>query len=67
MSATDVQSAPGPSRVPMKHILTPAHLAAFKRSPTYQEVTQFIEELNESIVGLKIADVQSSQVSHDPF
>lgn len=57
-------TAPGPSRlVPTKHILTPAHLAAFKRSDTHREVTQFIHELNDAIVGLKISDVQPTSVS----
>jgi serine/threonine-protein phosphatase 2A activator len=42
---------------PTKHILSPAHLAAFKRSSTHQEIIQFIDDLNTSIIGKKLSDV----------
>jgi serine/threonine-protein phosphatase 2A activator len=49
---------------PTKHILSPAHLAAFKRSSTHHEITQFIDDLNTSIVGKKISDmVKGTEVS----
>ncbi|KAI9632281.1 putative Phosphotyrosyl phosphatase activator, partial [Dioszegia hungarica] len=47
---------------PTKHILTPIHLAAFQRSPTYRDVTTFIDDLNESVIGLQLADVKPSPV-----
>lgn len=48
--------------IPTKHILTPIHLAAFQRSPTYRDVTTFIDDLNESVIGLQLADVKPSPV-----
>lgn len=38
-------------RIPTKHILSPAHLAAFRRSPTHQIIVDFIDDLNDSVVG----------------
>jgi serine/threonine-protein phosphatase 2A activator len=44
-------------RQPSKHILSTAHLAAFRRSTTHEEITQFISDLNSSIVGKTLNDV----------
>ena len=43
-------------RKPSKKILSPAHLSAFQRSSTHQELLEFITDLNESIVGKKLSD-----------
>jgi hypothetical protein len=50
------------SSIPTKHILTPIHLAAFQRSPTYRDLTTFIDELNESVIGLQLGDIKPSPV-----
>lgn len=42
--------------VPRKCILSPAHLAAFKRSPTHQSIVEFIDDLNSSIVDKTLDD-----------
>jgi serine/threonine-protein phosphatase 2A activator len=39
---------------PTKRILSPAHLAAFQRSKTHDELLSFIDALNDSIVGEKL-------------
>jgi hypothetical protein len=44
-------------RQPSKHILSPAHLAAFRRSTTHDEITEFISDLNSSIIGKTLNDV----------
>ena len=41
---------------PSKRILSPAHLAAFKRSSTHDDIIQFIDALNESIIGVKLTE-----------
>lgn len=50
--------------VPTKHVLSKAHLAAFQRSKTHSDIFNFIEELNEDIVGKKLTEAgQGSEVS----
>ncbi|WWC68933.1 serine/threonine-protein phosphatase 2A activator 2 [Kwoniella pini CBS 10737] len=41
---------------PRKYILSKAHLAAFQRSRTHKEVVNFIEELNDAVVGKKLTE-----------
>jgi serine/threonine-protein phosphatase 2A activator len=41
---------------PIKYILSPAHLAAFQRSNTHAEILEFVDELNESVVGVRLQD-----------
>jgi serine/threonine-protein phosphatase 2A activator len=49
---------------PTKHILSAAHLAAFQRSKTHAEIVDFVEQLNDSIVGRKLSDAgDGSEVS----
>lgn len=48
---------------PVKYILSSAHLAAFRRSTTHEEITGFISDLNDSIVGKSLKDVEASEVS----
>jgi serine/threonine-protein phosphatase 2A activator len=60
---TDQPEASTSYRPPSKYILSPAHLAAFRRSATHEEITGFISDLNFSIVGKTLKDVQSSEVS----
>ena len=38
---------------PTKHILSQAHLAAFQRSQSHTDILGFIDNLNQSIVGIK--------------
>ena len=42
---------------PTKRILSPAHLAAYKRSETCAQILRFVDDLNESIVGRKLGSV----------
>ena len=50
--------------VPTKRIISRAHLQSFLDSPTHQDLCDFLEELNESVVGLKLTDeIQESEVS----
>jgi serine/threonine-protein phosphatase 2A activator len=52
---------------PTKYILSPAHLAAFRRSKTHGEITQFITDLNESIVGKTLTKIgEGSEVCIAP-
>ncbi|OCF58355.1 serine/threonine-protein phosphatase 2A activator 2 [Kwoniella mangroviensis CBS 10435] len=41
---------------PTRYILSKAHLAAFQRSQTHQDIVDFIEELNEGIIGKKLSE-----------
>jgi hypothetical protein len=43
---TDQPEASTSYRPPSKYILSPAHLAAFRRSATHEEITGFISDLN---------------------
>lgn len=45
---------------PVKQILSAAHLEAFSRSLTHQELVQFIDDLNEAVVGVTISQVKIS-------
>jgi serine/threonine-protein phosphatase 2A activator len=45
----------GPSRIPVKRILSPAHLAAYKRSETHSELVTFVETLNGRIQGVTLS------------
>jgi len=60
---TDQPEASTSYSQPAKYILLPAHLAAFRRSSTHEEITGFISDLNESIVGKTLKDVEASEVS----
>jgi hypothetical protein len=52
-----------PSRIPTKRIISRAHLQSFLDSPTHTDLVNFLEELNESVVGLKLTDdVPESEV-----
>lgn len=51
---------------PTKHILSPAHLAAFKRSPTHRVIVDFIEDLNTSVVDLTLTDAGSASEVSSP-
>ena len=47
-----------------KHILTKAHLEAFQASQTHKDIVVTVEELNASIVGIKLGQAgQASSVS----
>jgi serine/threonine-protein phosphatase 2A activator len=60
--ATAAQN-PSPS-LPTKRIVSKAHLDAWLSSSTHSDVVQFISDLNESIVGIKLGDtVAESDVS----
>lgn len=39
---------------PTKHILSKAHLAAFQRSRAHDDILTFIDQLNDSIIGVKL-------------
>lgn len=53
-----------PPAVPTKRIISRAHLQTFLDSPTHADVVNFITELNESVVGVKLSDqVHESKVS----
>lgn len=41
---------------PRKALLTPAQLEWFKTSETYKILTEYVEALNESVVGVKLSD-----------
>jgi len=60
---TDQPEASTSYRSPSKYILSSAHLAAFRRSPTHEEITGFISDLNSSIVDKTLKDVEPSEVS----
>lgn len=50
--------------VPVKRILSKAHLAAFQRSATHREIITFIEDLNASVVDKKLTEAgEPSRVS----
>lgn len=51
------------SSLPRKRILSKQHLEAFQASPTHADVIGFIEELNGSIVGLKISEAGPSSAA----
>lgn len=39
---------------PTKHIFSAAHLAAFQRSQSHDDILAFIDALNASVVGVKL-------------
>ena len=41
---------------PRKLILTKEQLQVFQESKTHQDIVAFIEDLNESVVGVKLTD-----------
>ncbi|ODN98014.1 serine/threonine-protein phosphatase 2A activator 2 [Cryptococcus amylolentus CBS 6273] len=43
-------------QVPVKRILSKAHLAAFQRSQAHKDILSFIEDLNTSVVGKKLSE-----------
>ena len=50
-------------RIPTKHIVSPAHLAAFKRSKSHSDISNFIQQLNQEVVGKTLSQAgQPSQV-----
>jgi hypothetical protein len=51
-----------------KHILTKAHLEAFQGSQTHKDIVDAVEELNASIVGIKLGQAgEPSPVSSRQF
>lgn len=58
MDRSDPATATKPKTfvVPTKHILSRAHLDAFLRSPAHAEILNFIDALNDSVVGKKLSD-----------
>jgi serine/threonine-protein phosphatase 2A activator len=57
MADDDQPHASSSFAIPTKHILSPAHLAAFQRSPTHRVIVEFIEQLNASIIDVRLTDV----------
>lgn len=54
----------GPSTsLPRKRILSKQHLEAFQASQTHSDVIGFIEELNASIIGLKLSQAGPSSAA----
>ncbi|GAA6008422.1 peptidylprolyl isomerase RRD2 [Rhodotorula paludigena] len=50
------------STLPTKRIVSKAHLDAWLDSPTHADVVRFVEQLNQSVVGVKLTDtVEESQ------
>ncbi|KAM0789454.1 hypothetical protein ACM66B_000276 [Microbotryomycetes sp. NB124-2] len=50
--------------IPTKRIISRAHLQAFLESETHSDLCTFIEQLNDSVIGVKLTDtVQSSPVT----
>jgi hypothetical protein len=48
-----------------KRILTKAHLEAFQTSSTHQDIVEIVEDLNKSVIGVKLGqDGEKSLVSH---
>jgi serine/threonine-protein phosphatase 2A activator len=43
-------------QLPRKCILSPEQLTAFQSSKTHQEVVNYIETLNNAVVGVKLTD-----------
>jgi hypothetical protein len=41
---------------PRKHILSTAHLSAFRRSSAYTDIVGFVDKLNDSVVGEKLTE-----------
>ena len=61
-------TAPSSYLPPQKRILSQAHLAAFKRSPTHDEIVRFIDDLDDSIAGKKLSEAgEGSEVSRPLF
>ncbi|KAJ8293608.1 Serine/threonine-protein phosphatase 2A activator 2 [Rhodotorula toruloides] len=50
--ATDAPTGPV---VPTKRVVSKAHLEAWLKSGTHDEVVAFVEQLNEAAVGVKLA------------
>lgn len=61
-SNIDGLSAEG-GNIPSKRILTKAHLEAFQASQTHRDVTEFIDALNTSIVGVKLGQAGEGSVA----
>lgn len=58
--ATDTPTGPV---VPTKRVVSKAHLEAWLRSGTHDDVVAFVEQLNEAAVGVKLTDdVHTSEV-----
>ncbi|GJN90983.1 hypothetical protein Rhopal_003997-T1 [Rhodotorula paludigena] len=63
------------STLPTKRIVSKAHLDAWLDSPTHADVVRFVEQLNQSVVGVKLTDTavsalvsvldQVEQIYHD--
>ncbi|WVW79685.1 serine/threonine-protein phosphatase 2A activator 2 [Kwoniella bestiolae CBS 10118] len=57
MTAESEQPVASTSYIPpTKYILSKAHLAAFQRSQTHQDILDFVDDLNEAIVGKKLTE-----------
>jgi serine/threonine-protein phosphatase 2A activator len=60
----DMSDNPAASPPLSKRILTKAHLETFQASTTHQEIVELVEDLNRSIVGIKLGqDGEKSAVS----
>jgi len=60
--ASDTTSPSAPMQ-PTKRIVSKAHLDAWLTSPTHADVVAFVQDLNDSVVGVKLTDkVPSSPV-----
>lgn len=42
--------------IPTKHILSSGQLEDFQNSPTHANIVTFVEQLNESVVNVKLTD-----------
>jgi hypothetical protein len=53
--------------IPVKRILSTAHLEAFKQSPVHDELLAFVDALNESVVGRKLGEAVVTEVGWRGF
>lgn len=51
-----------PFQKPVKRILSKEHLEAFKSSPTYHEILDFVDDLNQAVEGQRLTDEPESPV-----
>ncbi|WVN90512.1 serine/threonine-protein phosphatase 2A activator 2 [Cryptococcus depauperatus CBS 7841] len=52
---------------PTKHILSKAHLSAFQRSKTHNDIVDFIDELNAVVVGRKLSEAGNGSNRTQPI
>jgi serine/threonine-protein phosphatase 2A activator len=53
--------------IPTKHILSSAQLEDFQNSPTHANIVTFVEQLNESVINVKLTDNIETTVRLPPF